>query len=415
MRVLITSIPEPTHVLKLVPLAWALRAAGHEVRIASLPRLTTLVEEAGLTAVPVGRDVEVNRAISADEREEHRRGLPPPYHIAEHGPDDSRWAEDLEAYRLFVRWEFQLQNQPLVGGLVDFCRQWRPDLVLWEPNTYAGPIAARACGARHGRVLFTTDVYGVTHQHFRQRLRTRPDGASDPLADWLGGYCRRYGLDFAEDLVHGEFTVDQSPPSLRLRAPGVDYLPMQYVPYGGRAAVPAWLWQRPSRPRVALTLGLSATEHFGGYTFAVGEVLDALADLDVEIVATVAGATAAGPVPANVRLTGFAPLHALAPTCAVVVNHGGFGTVSTVARYGVPQLVLPYHFEGPLLAGRLAARGAAVVLGPDDVGGAAVRRQVARLLDEEGFRAGAAALRDEILAQPTPAGVVPRLEERVRG
>lgn len=92
--------------------------------------------------------------------------------------------------RLFVRWEFQLQNQPLVGGLVDFCRQWRPDLVLWEPNTYAGPIAARACGARHGRVLFTTDVYGVTHQHFRQRLRTAP--AARPTR-WRTGWAATAG------------------------------------------------------------------------------------------------------------------------------------------------------------------------------------------------------------------------------
>ena len=35
MRVLITSAPMHGHLFPLVPLAWALRAAGHEVLVAS--------------------------------------------------------------------------------------------------------------------------------------------------------------------------------------------------------------------------------------------------------------------------------------------------------------------------------------------------------------------------------------------
>ncbi|MEE2043098.1 activator-dependent family glycosyltransferase, partial [Nocardiopsis tropica] len=56
MRVLIVSQAEKTHLLGLIPQAWALRAAGHEVRAASQPALVPTIARTGLPAVSVGRD-----------------------------------------------------------------------------------------------------------------------------------------------------------------------------------------------------------------------------------------------------------------------------------------------------------------------------------------------------------------------
>ena len=39
MRILFASIAEKTHFLGMVPLAWALQTAGHEVRVASQPEM----------------------------------------------------------------------------------------------------------------------------------------------------------------------------------------------------------------------------------------------------------------------------------------------------------------------------------------------------------------------------------------
>src|ERR1017187_1851466 len=39
----------------MVPVAWALRAAGHEVRVASQPDLTEVITGAGRPGVPVGQ------------------------------------------------------------------------------------------------------------------------------------------------------------------------------------------------------------------------------------------------------------------------------------------------------------------------------------------------------------------------
>jgi glycosyltransferase (activator-dependent family) len=417
MRVLFVANPEKAHLLAMVPLAWALRTAGHEVRVASQPAFAEVITQAGLTAVPVGRDADLWQLLARDPRYpdwkwEPPLGPEPPYDVID-DPDGATWEHLSEGYAEALRTWHRPASLPMIAGLVEFAQAWQPDLVLWEPLALGGPIAAKACGAAHGRLLWSLDVFGVARERFLRLAARRPAAErTDPLRDWLSGYGDKHGFAFTEDMVTGQFTVDQLPPSLR---PAVDLhrVPMRYVPYGGPAVVPKWLWEPPSRPRVALTMGLSLTDHEAGYAVSVQDVLDALADLDVELVATIPeGEQAKLPrVPANARLVPYVPLQALAPTCAAVINHAGFGTVLTTAQHAVPQLMMPWDFDGPAMAKRAAAQGSAVVIRADHASGAAVRTAVVRLLRQPYFGQRAAALRDEILAMPAPHQVVPQLEE----
>ncbi|WP_030615988.1 activator-dependent family glycosyltransferase [Streptomyces sclerotialus] len=415
MRVLFTVIPEKTIFLSMVPLAWALRTAGHEVRFATQPSFAPTVTQAGLTAVPVGRNSDVFRVarMAPEELEAARAGLHAPWDAAE-DPSKAEWEAMANGYYDAVERGHKPENFPLINGLVEFARHWQPDLVVWDPLTYAGPIAAQAVGAAHARILFGADVFGVAREHFLRLKAGRPEGErTDPMADWLGGYARKYGGEFSEEMVTGHFTIDQFPRSLQIEAGGLDYLRMQFVAYNGPASVPKWLWAEPEKPRIALTMGLTATDLFDGYAISTQGVLDALGDLDIELVATLADDEKArlGKVPDNVRILPFVPLHALAPTCSAVVHHAGPGTLGTVARHGVPQLSIPYSFDEPLLARKLTEHGAGLELPHTGATGPAVRDQVLRLLDEPGFRTRAVDLRDELLALPSPNALVPRLVE----
>jgi glycosyltransferase (activator-dependent family) len=415
MRVLFTAIPEKSVFLYMVPLAWALRTAGHDVRFASQPRFADVITQAGLTAVPVGRDVDIwwMARLDPDSVQEIRAGVPAPYDVAE-APANATWDDMLDAYAGMVREGHQTDNFPMIAGLVDFARHWQPDLVIWEPFAFAGPIAAKACGAAHARLLFGVDVFGVTRERFLQlRAEQPPEKRADPLADWLAGYGRKYGFDFTEDMVTGNFTIDQFPKSFQVEAESLRYLRTRYVPYGGPAVVPGWLRTPPERPRVALTLGTTATAVFDGYTVDMQDILDALADLDIEVVATVAESeqTKLARVPGNTRLVSYVPLHALVPTCSAVIHHAGAATMATTALHPVPQLAMGYHFDQPILARKLAEHGAGLEIHPGQATGQAVRDSLLRLLNEPTFRRRATDLRDEIHALPTPNQLVPQLEE----
>jgi glycosyltransferase (activator-dependent family) len=421
MRVLITTCSEKTFLQTMAPLAWALRTAGHEVRFASQPELTDDITRTGLTAVPVGRNRGAWRLaeISPEDREAGRAGLPAPYDAPTMDPAALDWERMRLGYEQMVTrrhgggWHMT-DNFPMFADLVDFARQWQPDLVLWEPTTYAGAVAAKACGAAHGRLLWSIDVFGAARELFRSLNDRRPaEDRHDPIRQWLESYAGKFDFEFGEDLITGQFTVDQLPDSMRMEAGDLHYVPMQYIPYANSAVIPKWLWSAPERPRVALTLGITATDRFSGYAVSVQDILDSLADLDVEVVATIAESEQKRliRIPDNTRVVSWVPLQALVQTCSAVIHHAGPGTLLTTAVAGVPQLAIPWDFDEPELARRAGLQGSTLVVPAKEATGRTVREAVLRLLREPAFGERATALRDEIRALPTPNQLVPQLEE----
>ena len=410
MRVLFVTHAERTHFLGMVPLAWALRNAGHEVRVASQPELTEVITGAGLTAVPVGKDHMLHRLLT------HGASLdpdaPPPFDMAENRPEKLTWEYLRRGYHdELVPWWWRVVNDPMIGELTAFCRHWKPDLVIWEPVTYAGAIAAKACGAAHARMLWSLDLFTRMRGHYLRAREQHAPHERDAMAEWLGARATKAGTTFSEEMTSGHFTIDPTPTSLRLPSPHT-YLPVRYIPYNGTAVIPPWLHTPPTKPRVCLTLGTSATERLDGYSVSVQDILTHLADLDLDIIATLPEKQQAElhHIPDNTRLVSFVPLHALAPTCSAVIDHGGPGTVFTVASRGVPQLMVPKLFDEPLLAENLAGRGAGLVMRSGDASGPRVREHLLRLLEEPSFTESAGRLRAEIEAMPTPNELVPQLE-----
>lgn len=139
--------------------------------------------------------------------------------------------------------------------------------MIWEPSTIAGAIAAKASGAAHARLIFSLDFFGWARDLFVQK---KPPGGRDPLAAWLGARAGKFGAEFSEDMTTGMVTIDQIPPSLRLRT-GLDYLSLRYAPYNGRSVVPRWLWEPPERRRVCLTVGTAPNDPIAPSSFPVKE------------------------------------------------------------------------------------------------------------------------------------------------
>lgn len=412
MRILFVTYPEKPVFQYLVTMGWALRTAGHEVRFASQGNFVDVITAAGLTAVPTGSNPQPWRVthLSAAQRRIERAGLPAPYDAAA-APERATWPYLRDGYADHVVGRYVMESLPMIDELVQFACAWSPDLVIWEPNCMAGPIAAKVSGCAHARLLFGLDIFGATRELFhRLRAQQPPDDQLDALGNWFGKQLAPYGMEPSDDMATGNFTIDQFPASLQLTT-GLHQVRTRYVPFGGRAVVPSWLRTPPQRPRIGFTMGFSATEHFDGYPIDVGDALRELAELDVEVVATVATSEQhrLGPLPDTVRVVPSVPLHALASTCTAMVHHAGAATMATVSLSGIPQLAVHHHFDQPEFGRLLEAHGAGLALDSSEATGAAVRDRVSRLLTEPAFRARAADLRAEMQALPSPNEVVDEL------
>ncbi|MEV4754148.1 activator-dependent family glycosyltransferase [Micromonospora sp. NPDC049559] len=418
MRILMTSFAMDAHFNGSVPLAWALRTAGHEVRVASQPALTESITRAGLTAVPVGTDHDLDHVVRQAGPAMYAQHADPDF--LEHRPHllDLRFLRSSNTL-LTATFYAQLNNDTMVDELVDFARYWRPDLVIWEPFTFAGAIAARASGAAHARLLSFPDTFLGVRQVFRKRLAQAPaEQYEDTLEEWLTWTLDRFDLKFDEEIVTGQWTVDQMPASVALPL-GQPTIAMRYVPYNGpgAAVVPDWLRAEPTRPRVCLTLGETVRKTEFPNAVAIDEVFAAVGDLDVELVAMLSAAerAQAGHVPENIRIVDHVTLHALLPTCSAIVNHGGAGTWATAAVYGVPQVALGWMWDAIYRARRLEALGAGVHIPSFQLTAAGLREKLVTVLEDPSYRAGAQRLRQEMLASPSPNDVVPVLERLAAG
>ncbi|MGW6055043.1 nucleotide disphospho-sugar-binding domain-containing protein [Streptomyces sp. NPDC055189] len=410
MRVLFTVFPSVSHLFPVVPLARALRTAGHEVCVAAHDGIAesdmaAAITATGLTAVRLGPREELREMVAAHRSDDSSRArealaLDP---LGETGWEPVRDVL-LGMFSNYYPTRPGPEPWPMLDALVGFARSWRPDLVLWDPLCPPAAIAAHACGAAHGRLLWGLDNIGWISQ-------AQAPG-DDRFAEWMRPLLRRYGQDYSPEALLGQWSVDLLPPRMRLPVEGRS-LSVRRVPYAGAVTLPPWLHEPPSRPRVVLTLGMSARkEPEGNSGLPLGDVLDAAAGRDIELVATLdPGQLPARELPDNVRAVGYMPLDVLLPGASAVVHHGGGGTFAAAVAHRVPHVIVPVpKWDERATARYVRERGAGAVLARDGLSVDELYRQIERVLKDSSCQEGATALHHESLALPGPPETAVLLE-----
>ncbi|WBB78685.1 activator-dependent family glycosyltransferase [Micromonospora sp. WMMD882] len=417
MRVLFLAGINKSHLYAMTPLAWALQIAGHQVRVASQPDLADDVARTGFTPAPVGRELRMAEKL----------GPAAPTSAADRSggwvkPVDGSFPEDPHGHLESIVSGFfpMVCPEPMFDDLIAYAQDWKPDLIIWNTLALAGGVAARISGAAHARLLFGADGLGQIRSAFHARRAGLPvdELPEDPLAGWLGPILRRHGHDFDEEVALGQWTIDPMPSWVFHPRTNAHYVPLRHVPYNGPARIPDWMREPPSRPRVCLTLGVSHRESHG-VEASPADLMEAVADLDAEIVATLDSRQTAtlDHVPDNVRVVDFVPMNALLPSCAAIVHHGGTQTFAAALENAVPQLLVPsaYWTEkwwGPVAEGNgLERRGAGIYVADSDwFAPEMLREALTRVLKDPSFKENAVRLRAERQAVPTANELVPTLE-----
>ena len=150
------------------------------------------------------------------------------------------------------------------------------------------------------------------------------------------------------------------------------------------------------RSRVLLTFSTTVME---GQPALIERVGAAVAELDLRPTLTLGPAIGRDAVqlPDAVEVLAFADHDLLLPECAVVVSHGGLGTVLRALAHGVPLLMLPLGRDQAFNAGRIEALGAGIAL-PLDASPQRIRGALGALASDASFRAAAVSARGRIAA-----------------
>lgn len=367
MRILIVTSPGIGHIFPTITTAWALRAAGHDVLVATGGHQDQ-VANAGLPVVDTAPGVNFAEVFTSALPDGWRGGA---------GGTDIDFATKL----------FAVVSGKFVDHTVRLARTWQPSLVMYTPLQGAGPLAAAVLG-----------VPSVVHE-------ISPAGGVllvEPLAERMADQYDRFGVRFAP----AAGLLDVVPPSLRGGAePPIPLHAMRYVPYNGGAVLPDWVLESRDRKRVVVTLG-TVTPHMGGVT-ALRPFIAAAGKVDAEFVLALGGADLSelGALPDNLRPVGWVPLGALLRNSDAVIHHGGAGTTLTALDAGLPQFVLPHGADQFRNAQVVAASGAGALVSGEELDAG----RLTDLLTDAVLAESAKRVAAEIAAQPAPAELVPTI------
>ncbi|MEV2196555.1 nucleotide disphospho-sugar-binding domain-containing protein [Streptomyces phaeochromogenes] len=361
-------------VFSVVPLATALRNEGHEIILAANEPLVEFATASGIPAVPINPEP-IGRFV---------RG-------ARSGKAASEFEQPREAMRHLGR-SYARMARAGWDALLDLAEAWPPDMVVGGAMSYAAGLLAD-----HLEVPYVRHAWDIV-----------PTTETDPAAEEeLRPELQRLGLAGLPDPA---LFLDVCPPSLRpSRAPGTQ--PLRWVPGNLQRPLEPWMYTRPEeRRRVLITSG-SRARMFQDPSWSLRQLADRLGGAEVLIAAPENVAAES----ADVRI-GWIPLDVVAPTCDLIVHHGGGATSLTAMNAGVPQLINPEGVYMEIIARAVSGFGAGLTVAPGRQGSdqdavAAVSAGCREVLADPAYALRAQDLSKEIATLPTPSETVHTLEK----
>ena len=219
-------------------------------------------------------------------------------------------------------------------------------------------------------------------------------------------------------IAHGWDQIRHARRQLVLTSSSFDFpatLPDRALYVGPILDDPAWAsaqpWTEPAGADPLVLVALSST--FQNQVDCLQRIVDALGTLPVRGVVTT-GPTIepeALTAPANVTVVQSAPHSAILREAALVVTHGGHGTVVKTLAAGVPMVILHHGRDQADNAARVTARGAGVAISRTS-SSPKIAAAVDRVLGEPRYQAAAERLGEAITRDAGSPLLIDELERR---
>jgi MGT family glycosyltransferase len=371
-RYLAYTSPARGHLYPIVPMLCELRDRGHEVSVRTLASEVGPLADLGIAAVPI------DPAIEAIEHEDWRARTPIGGLKRSIRTFADRAGHDLADCQRAIA-----EEKP--DALLVDIMAWGANVAVEAASLpwatfcpFLLPIPSRDAPPFGPGVAPRSDIFGRLRDAVLRRVG--PDLPAVPPMNRLRGTVGLPPLKSAADywtaaprllyLTAEPFEYPRSdwPASVRMVGPGAWEPPGQ---------APDWV-DGDSRP----LLLVSASSEFQDDGKLIGVALEALAEENVQVVATTAALDPSSfSPPANARLERFLPHGPLIEGAACVISHGGMGITQKALAAGVPVCVVPFGRDQMETARRVAVARAGSRLPAGRLNAARLRAKVREAMD----------------------------------
>ena len=316
------------HFHPMMPLALALKEAGHEIAFVTNKSRQTTLEAAGFTFFPVGG---VAMATDPEYQQVKAQLHKMPLNLE----------SELFAYpRLFCGISARLKTP----DMLEIARKWQPDMFIREGGSYSAAVAAEYLGLPHATIAFAASLKG--HAVFEREVPAQ-----------LNPTRQRWGLPPDPDLtaLYHYLQLCYSPPTFSLKdieRPGVPrsiprtthFIRQEFYNQAANESLPAWMSQLLPRPTVYLTLGTEVNSEPELYPRVMQTIIAGLREAPVNLIVTLGkdkDPADFGPQPENVHIERYIPQSLLLPHCDLMLMHGGSNSLLEALDIGLPTVVVP--------------------------------------------------------------------------
>lgn len=252
----------------------------------------------------------------------------------------------------------RLATQAMLPAMGRVFADWRPEFVVREPCEYASAVLAMATETPVVQVAISlAQLESGALEIARDALEEHRPGLTDAIASTP--YLTRF-----------PGSLDPSPFPTTIRS--------RLAAHGPSDPLPDW-WEGSRAPLVYVTFGTV----LGHMSYAPGvfrTAIRAVTELEARILVTIGrrlDPATLGAVPSHVHVEPWVDQSRVMGEAAVVVCHGGSGTVFGALEAGVPLVTVPVFADQFENGRRVAAAGAGRhVLGPASGGGTGKRRPI---------------------------------------
>lgn len=377
MRILITSLPGYGHLCPLIPLANALRDAGHAVAVATSARCSDMLARVGLELLPAGPDW-------------HESDFD---HEIDGGTGASGGNSPL------LNFLYETVHPPMFEALRAHVHAWQPDIVLSNEYEAVGCTVAELERIPFVLASHSARLTLAQRRHSRDFVTRRVRALAGLPAEGAADYAMRWlHLNFTHpDFAVAPSEVTEAANEYSLRAEIHDDFG-DPLPDIGHA-----------RPTVLCTHGTV----YNNNPEILGAIVDACAGQPYRVLLTggpAFDALSGSSLPDNIAVYPYLPLSRVLPHVDACVTHGGSATLHAILRHGRPSLLIPQgpdHIANGLVCQRLElCRIAVAEAFRGELNGgrenlvASIRGQIRQVLGNPAFRDNCARFRDELLQLP---------------
>jgi UDP:flavonoid glycosyltransferase YjiC (YdhE family) len=371
------------HFHPLVPLALALKEAGHDVAFAGPLPLRQAVEAAGFTFFPAGGDREKDPEFQ--QLMAQLRTMPP-------GPESER--------AIFGKVFGGVNPRLMVPDLVEIGRSWKPHMLIRESGEFGAVIAAEYLGLPYADVCPGAYPKGIA---------TFEQGANENLDPIRQSW--NLAPDPSLEALHRYLMIAYSPPTFAnedVGAPGsypatTEFIRPQFFDQAGNESLPDWVSSLPKQPTVYITLGTEANNMPGFYPGVLQTIIAGLRDEPVNLIVTLGrdkDTADFGSQPPNVHIERYIPQSLLLPYCDLMVMHGGSNSLLQAIDAELPMVVIPLIADQFFNAAVIRSLQLGQVIDLVQLTPEGVRAAAREVLQDPAYRHNVARLRDEMHALP---------------